>query len=67
MTMLKEIVKISFKLFHISVKCMGTGFIGIVVYQSRISGCVLLQRGRECDNMVSDLLVTTLVLDGPRE
>ena len=34
MTMLKEIVKRNFKLFRISVRCKGTDFMDIVVYQS---------------------------------
>ena len=34
MIVLKEIVKRNFKLFCISVRCMGAGFMDIVVYRS---------------------------------
>ena len=62
----KEIVKRNFKLFHISIRCMGIGFMDIVVCQSsiRVLGMLhcgiiavddvvfLLQGGRGRDNVV---------------
>ena len=63
----KEVVKRSFKLFCISVRCMGVEFMDIVVYRNSISiastlhygiseqlkCCVLLQGGRGRDIVVS--------------
>ena len=59
MNVLKEILKRNFKLFRISVRCMGTGYMtswqyqcsgyATVWYQSAVEVAFLLQGGRVCD------------------